>query len=74
MAANQRAGGGTPEAVLLSEVVQRLGLDKSDVMRLIRDGDLTPVHVGRKALVPIAEFERLNASPERYAKKRGRRR
>ena len=51
-----------PYLVSLDETARRLGLGKTSVYELIRDGRLKSVKVGKRHLVPVAALDAYVAS------------
>lgn len=45
----------------IPEAARKLGIGRSSTYELIRAGKLRVVHIGRRALIPDAEIERLVA-------------
>ncbi|MGF1668196.1 MAG: helix-turn-helix domain-containing protein [Acidimicrobiia bacterium] len=49
-------------ALSVTETCCALGVSRSTVYRLINDGRLRPVHLGRRVLIPLSELDRLMSS------------
>lgn len=47
----------TPVSYCVEDAAKALGIGRTFVFNLIKDGKLKAVHIGRRTLIPVAEVE-----------------